>query len=154
MDRSPPKVKKRMERATTAGAWLLAIPDRFSGTELTKDEWLNNIAIRYGRRPANLPGQCDGCGNDLTLEHRLNCKRGGLIGIHHDDVHDEWAHLCDIALADLQVVIKPTILYGNGSLASANNANPSTPPTPNTTNTLGDEARGDGLAHGFCNCGR
>ncbi|KAL7474075.1 hypothetical protein ACHAW6_000069 [Cyclotella cf. meneghiniana] len=38
MERSPPKVKKRMEHATTAGAWLSTILDRFSGTELTKDE--------------------------------------------------------------------------------------------------------------------
>jgi hypothetical protein len=45
MEWSPPKVKKRMERANAAGAWLSTIPDRFSGTELTKDEWLDNVAI-------------------------------------------------------------------------------------------------------------
>ena len=59
MERLPPKVKKRMERATAAGAWLSTIPHRFSGTELTKDEWFDNVAIRYGRRPTNLPDQCD-----------------------------------------------------------------------------------------------
>ena len=74
MDRSPPKVKKRMEQATAASAQLLTIPDRFSGTELTKDEWLENVAIRYGRRPADLPDHCDGCGSGLTLEHGLSCK--------------------------------------------------------------------------------
>ncbi|KAL7478785.1 hypothetical protein ACHAW6_004562 [Cyclotella cf. meneghiniana] len=37
LERSPPKVKKRMERAAVAGAWLSTI-DRFSGTELTKEE--------------------------------------------------------------------------------------------------------------------
>ena len=31
MERSPPKVKKQMERAAVAGAWLSTIPDRFSG---------------------------------------------------------------------------------------------------------------------------
>ncbi|KAL7479281.1 hypothetical protein ACHAW6_005017 [Cyclotella cf. meneghiniana] len=117
--------------------------------ELTKDEWLDNIYIQYGQRPANLLNQCNGCGAGLTLEHRLNYKRGGLVGIHHDD-----AHLCSISLTNLQVVIKPTILYGNGSQAGANNATPSTPPTTNTTSILGDEARGDVLAHGFWNHGR
>ena len=163
MERSPPKVKKRMERSTAAGAWLSTIPDRFSGTELTKDEWLDNVAIRYGRRPANLPDFCDGCGAGLTLDHGLSCKRGGLVGIRHDDARDEWAHLCSIALTDSRVVIEPTIFYGNGSHAgdnNARNATTTTPTHPNTiqhhspSNTLGDEARGDVLAHGFWNCGR
>ncbi|KAL7474543.1 hypothetical protein ACHAW6_000515 [Cyclotella cf. meneghiniana] len=42
MERSLPKDKKRMEHATAAGTWLSTIPDRFSGTELTKDKWLDN----------------------------------------------------------------------------------------------------------------
>jgi hypothetical protein len=154
MERSPPKVKKRMERATAAGVWLSTIPDRFSGTELTNDEWLDKVAIRYGQHPTNLPDQCDGCGAGLMLEHGLSCKRGGLISIHHDDVRDEWAHLCSIALTDSRVVIEPTIFYGNGSQAGDNNANPTTPRQPNPTNTLRDEARGDVLAHSFWNRGR
>ncbi|KAL7477235.1 hypothetical protein ACHAW6_003052 [Cyclotella cf. meneghiniana] len=154
MERSPAKVKKWMDRATVAGAWLSTILDRFSGTELTKDEWFDNVAIRYGRLPADLPDHCNSCGAGLTLEHRLNCKCGGLVGICHDDVRNEWAHLCSIALTDLQVVIKPTIFYGNGSRAGGNNVTPTTPRTINQTNTLGDEARGDVQAHGFWNQGR
>ena len=115
MERSPPKVKKRMEHSTAAGTWLLTIPDRFSGTKLTKDEWFNNVAIRYSRHPADLPDHCDGCGSGLTLEYGLSCKRGGLVGIRHDDVRNEWAHLCSIALTDLRIVIEPTIFYGNRS---------------------------------------
>ncbi|KAL7474631.1 hypothetical protein ACHAW6_000596 [Cyclotella cf. meneghiniana] len=154
-----------MKQATAAGTWLSTIPDRFSGTELTKDEWLDNVAIRYGRRPADLPDHCDGCGSGLTLEHGLSCKRGGLVGIRHNDVRDEWAHLCSIALTDSRVVIKPTIFYGNGSRAGGNNANPTTPRTVNNatpttprtanhTNSLGDEAHSYVLAHGFWNQGR
>ncbi|KAL7474526.1 hypothetical protein ACHAW6_000505 [Cyclotella cf. meneghiniana] len=154
MEQLPPKVKKRMEQATAAGVWLSTIPDRFSGTKLTKDEWFDNVAIRYGQRPANLPDQCDGCGAGLTLEHGLSCKRGRLVGIRHDDVREEWAHLCSIALTDSRVVINPTIFYGNRSQASGNNATPTTPCTVNQTNTLGDEARGDVLAHSFWNRGR
>ena len=54
-------------------------------------------------------------------------------------------------------MIEPTIFYGNRSHAGANNANNANPTTshhPNPTDTLGDEARGDILAHGFWNCGR
>ncbi|KAL7480493.1 hypothetical protein ACHAW6_006188 [Cyclotella cf. meneghiniana] len=146
--------QEKMELTTTAGAWLSTIQKRFSGTKLTTDDLLDNIAIQCGQRPANLPDQCNGCGAGLTLEHGLSCKRGGLISICHDDVHDEWAHLCCIALTNSQVVIKPTIFYGNGLLASANNATQSTPHTANPTNTLREEAHSDVLAHGFWNRGR
>ncbi|KAL7475857.1 hypothetical protein ACHAW6_001756 [Cyclotella cf. meneghiniana] len=87
-----------MEHAKAAGTWLSTKPDRFSGTKFNKDEWLDNIAIIYGRCPANLPDQCDGCGAGLMLEHGLSCKQGRQVGIHHDNMHDEWAHLCSIAL--------------------------------------------------------
>ncbi|KAL7478797.1 hypothetical protein ACHAW6_004593 [Cyclotella cf. meneghiniana] len=154
MERSPPKVKKRMERAAVTGAWLSTIPDRFSGTKLTKEEWFDNVAIRYGKRPANLTDQCDGCGSGLTLEIGLSCKKSGLIGICHDDVLDEWAHQCSIALTDSCIVIEPAIFYGNGMRAGANSAANSTTNAMTATNraiTLGDEARGDVLAHSFWN---
>ncbi|KAL7475511.1 hypothetical protein ACHAW6_001428 [Cyclotella cf. meneghiniana] len=151
MERSQPKVKKQMEHVTAAGVWLSTIP---SGTKLTKDEWLDNVAIRYGRHPANLHDQCDGCRAGLTLEHGLSCKRSGLVDICHNDVCVEWAHLCSIALTDSRVVIKPTIFYGNGSRAGTNKASPTISRPPNPAKTLRDEACGDVLAHGFCNCGR
>ncbi|KAL7474993.1 hypothetical protein ACHAW6_003349, partial [Cyclotella cf. meneghiniana] len=154
MERSPPKVKKRMERAAVAGAWLSTIPNRFSGTELTRDEWFDNVAIRYGNRPANLPDHCDGCGAGLTLEHGLSCKKGGLVGIRHDDARDEWAHLCSIALTDSRVVTEPAIFYGNGTRATATNAATNATNPSGRTNTPGDEARGDVLAHCFWSRGR
>ncbi|KAL7474225.1 hypothetical protein ACHAW6_000210, partial [Cyclotella cf. meneghiniana] len=148
MERSPPKVKKRMEHAAVAGAWLSTIPERFSGTELTKEEWFDNIAIRYSNHPANLPDKCNRCMAGLMLEHGLSCKKGSLVGIRHDDMRDEWAHLCSIALTDSRVVIKPAIFYGNGTRAGATNAtNAATNATAATNHaiTLGDEARGDVL---------
>ncbi|KAL7474033.1 hypothetical protein ACHAW6_000033 [Cyclotella cf. meneghiniana] len=69
-------------------------------------------------------------------------------------MHDERAHLCSIVLTNSQVVIEPTIFYGNGLQAGVNNATPTTPCTANPTNTLGDEALGDVLAHGFWNRGK
>ncbi|KAL7474268.1 hypothetical protein ACHAW6_000257 [Cyclotella cf. meneghiniana] len=62
-------------------------------------------------------------------------------------------------------MIKPTIFYGNGSQAGGNNANsttpctvnnttPTTPRNANHTDALGDEVRGNVLAHGFWNRGR
>ncbi|KAL7475656.1 LOW QUALITY PROTEIN: hypothetical protein ACHAW6_003456, partial [Cyclotella cf. meneghiniana] len=147
-DRSPPKVKKRLERARATGAWLTTIPDRFAGTELTRHEWLDNIALRYGSRPPNLPSRCDGCGEGFTVEHALNCKKGGLVGIRHDDARDEWAHLCSLAFTNARVVIEPNILYGNDTATGPSRAAlPNSPPSPN--DTPGDESRGDVLVHSF-----
>ena len=146
-----------MEHAAIAGAWLSTIPDRFSSTELTNEEWFDNVAIRYGNCPANLPDQCDGCGASLTLEHGLKGKKGGLVGICHDDVHDEWAHLCSIALTDSRIVTKPAIFYGNEMRAGATNAaNTATNAmaAAHRATTLGDEARGNVLAHSFWSHGR
>ena len=55
------KVKKPLDRMTEAGSWIQArswiqiAPDRFDGTELSKDEWHDIITIRYGMRPKGLP---------------------------------------------------------------------------------------------------
>ena len=88
------------------------------------------------------------------LEHSLSCKKGSLVGIRHDNMRNEWAHLCSIALTNLHVVIKPAIFYGNRMQAGATNATTNALALTNHANTLGDEARGDVLAHSFWSHGR
>ena len=94
------------------------------------------------------------CGAGLTLEHGLSCKKGGLVGIRHDDVCDEWAHLCSIALSNSRVVTEPAIFYGNGTRATTNNAAISATSPTRRTNIPGNKARGDVLAHSFWSRGR
>eukprot|EP00804_Cyclotella_cryptica_P004744 CCRYP_016226-RG/>CCRYP_016226-RG protein AED:0.29 eAED:0.29 QI:0/-1/0/1/-1/1/1/0/415 len=112
--RRGPKVRKRLERMMETGAWLTAIPDRMSGTELSLQEWHDNISLRYGMVPRGLPRKCDGCGAGFTVEHGLNCKKGGLVSLRHNDVRDEWAHLCGLALGESRVTTEPLIFYGDG----------------------------------------
>ena len=142
-------MKKCLEQAGATGAWLSTIPDHFTGTELTKTEWLNNIALQYGSQPPHLPSCCNGCNEGFTVEHVLNCKKGRLIGIHHDDACDEWAHLCSLAFSNARVQIKPLIHYRHDSSERSPRCT-TTPPLPTSPNdTVGDEARGDVLVHGF-----
>eukprot|EP00804_Cyclotella_cryptica_P023631 CCRYP_011973-RA/>CCRYP_011973-RA protein AED:0.36 eAED:0.62 QI:0/0/0/0.5/1/1/2/0/132 len=42
--RQGPKVKKRLDRMKETGAWLAVIPDRFSGTALSLQEWHDNLS--------------------------------------------------------------------------------------------------------------
>eukprot|EP00804_Cyclotella_cryptica_P008690 CCRYP_018533-RD/>CCRYP_018533-RD protein AED:0.12 eAED:0.12 QI:0/-1/0/1/-1/1/1/0/466 len=147
--RQGPKVKKRLDRMKETGAWLAVIPDRFSGTALSLQEWHDNLSLRYGKTPRGLPRKCDGCGAGFTVEHGLSCKKGGLVSIRHDDVRDEWAHLCGLALTSSRVTTEPLIHYGDGMGASLGGT------TGNRNgNTLGEEARGDVSAHGFWQKGR
>ncbi|KAL7474889.1 hypothetical protein ACHAW6_001714 [Cyclotella cf. meneghiniana] len=115
----PPKVKTHLERTSATSAWLTTIPDRFSGKELSKTKWLDNIFISYRCRQPHLPSCCDGCGKGFLVEHALNLKKGGLVCIRHNSTHDKWAHLCSLTLSNARVMIKPPIIYGNDSTLEA-----------------------------------
>ena len=138
-----PKVRKRLERMKETGAWLAAIPDRLSGTVLSYQEWHDNISLRYGWTPNGLPRTCDGCGAGFTVEHGLNCKKGGLVSLRHNDECDEWAHLCGLALGNSRVTTEPLIFYGDGMRVHQG------PGSTTNGHSLGEEARGDVSAHGF-----
>ncbi len=45
------KMAKRLDRMGKTGAWLSAIPNRFDGTELSREEFQDNLA-RHSLRPA------------------------------------------------------------------------------------------------------
>jgi hypothetical protein len=138
------KVAKRLERMGETGAWLSVIPNRFDGTELSREEFQDNLAIHYGLRPRGLPECCDGCNEPFTVEHGLSCKKGGFAGQRHDDVCEELAHLCSMSLMSSRISSEPEIFYGRELNAAHRTEG----------EVLGDEARGDVGAHGFWKRGR
>ena len=146
LGRQSPRVKKRMGRMAETGAWLTLMPSRFDGTQLTAEEFRDNVALRYGLRPKDLPDRCDGCGEHLSIEHGLSCKKGGLVCIRHDDVRDEWADLAASATTAARVSTEPLIFYGGGINASQR--------ADGDEGRAGDEARGDVAVHGFWTRGR
>ena len=99
----------RQQRAQNYGAWLSVFPSRLNGTELSKNEFLDNARLQYDYAPTNLPNHCDGCGAPFTVDHVLNCKKGGLINQRHDDVADEWGHLCGLAWKPAAVSHEPYV---------------------------------------------
>ena len=62
-----------------------------------KDEFRTALQLRMGITIPNLPAICDGCGAQFSDEHALNCAKGGLITVRHDEVKHELAYLCMIA---------------------------------------------------------
>ena len=133
-----------MDRMGETGAWLSCIPNRFDGTEVSREEFFDNLAIQYGLRPRGLSEFCDGCNEPFSVEHGLNCKKGGFVGQRHDNVCEEWAHLCSMALMPARISSGPEIFHGRGLNAAQRSE----------SEVLGDEARGYVGAHGFWKQGR
>jgi hypothetical protein len=94
----------------------------------------------------------------MTVKHALCCKVGSLVHIQHDDVADEWCHLCGCALTFGRVKREPQI-YSCVSRQQRLDALSDTPsqeedtPTPPTDQTLPTSKHGDAGAHCFWQCG-
>jgi hypothetical protein len=45
----------------------------------TGQEIWDTISMRYGLIPSDLPLRCDGCDAQITHQHALCCRKGGLV---------------------------------------------------------------------------
>ena len=52
--------ERRLKWAKELRAWLIAYPNALSGTELSVDEFRDNLQLHFGFEPAGLPSHCDG----------------------------------------------------------------------------------------------
>ena len=78
---------KALEAAQEKGAsnWLNALPLKSQGYALDKQSFRDAIYTRYGIMLQRLPSHCV-CGNTYTVEHALNCKKGGFISSRHNEI--------------------------------------------------------------------
>ena len=70
--------RNRLHRATINGAWISAIPLRLNSTELSWEEFRDNIRLRYGLMLKEILATCNGCGKSFLIEHALSFPNGGL----------------------------------------------------------------------------
>ena len=94
-----PNRRRVMDRHTehkTSG-WLTSVPSLANHTDLPSESFRDALHLRYGKTPPTLPPSCDGCGAGFTIDHALNCKKGGLIIQRHDEVRDVIGDLCSMA---------------------------------------------------------
>ena len=60
--------RNRLQRATRNGAWFSAVPHRINSTELSQEKFRDNLRLRYGLMPQDIPTTCDGCGKRFSIE--------------------------------------------------------------------------------------
>ena len=82
--------RNRLHRETRNGTWLNTVPHLLNGTELSQEEFRDNICLRYRLMPQDTPTTCDGCGKRFSIKHALSCSKGGLVVAPHDDATKEW----------------------------------------------------------------
>ena len=139
LDSATPAVARRLKRSKQTGAWLTALPHNLNGTVLSAEEFRDNLRLRCGLEPQHLPARCDGCSDRFTVEHALQCRKGGLILQRHDDLAGEWHQLCAEALKPCAVTDEPRIPnYQPAPVAGAPRGN-----------NAPQELRGDVAVHGF-----
>jgi hypothetical protein len=93
---------------------------------------INSARLYVGKVPNDLPDTCDGCGATFTPERAMQCKKGGLVTIRHNDLRDTYHHLCAQAHKPSAVIGEPLI---HPCHDSAGNMQPNTPdggPLPET----------------------
>ena len=150
-----------MKRNQIGGIWLSVHPSRLNGNDLSTEEMRDNLRLRYNLAPLDMPQRCDSCGMKMTVEHALKCKVGGLVHARHDDVADEFRHLCGCALSFGKVEREPRI-YSSATTHLTSDAPTQLPNNPPTTTvnpqTMDAPAitgeRGDAGVHGFWKRGR
>ncbi len=99
---SSPKAKA-LEAAQEKGAsnWLNALPLKSQGYALDKQSFRDAICTRYGFMLQRLPSHCV-CGHTYSVEHALNCKKGGFIASRHNGIRRITADFLNEVCIDVE----------------------------------------------------
>ena len=83
-------------------AWLSVIPTARYHFDLSAREFRDALAIRYRRPLLGVPSNCDGCGEEFTLVHALDCKRCGLVTQRHNEIRDAIGDLASLVWKEIK----------------------------------------------------
>ncbi|KAL5493165.1 hypothetical protein EMCRGX_G014303 [Ephydatia muelleri] len=61
---------------------------------------IDALSLCYHRPLLKTPVHCDGCGEEFRFQHALDCKKGGLVTQHHNEVQDALGDLVAIMYKD------------------------------------------------------
>ena len=98
-----PETLRVLEQTRSQGAsnWLNVLPLAEHGFNLHKREFRDALALRYNKPLRGLPSHCP-CGQKFTINHAMNCKRGGFVIIRHNNIRDYESSLLSKVSNDVQ----------------------------------------------------
>ena len=104
LDQFPEAQQRTIKQAVGSGIshWLTTFPLERNHFDLAPIEFRDALALRYLRTPPGLPSRCDGCGESFTLQHGLDCPKGGLIIRRHNEIRD--------CLGDMAALVWPQVI--------------------------------------------
>ena len=86
-----------------------------------KREFTDAVCVRYNRALPNFPLLC-ACGQPNSINHALNCVKGGFVHQRHDQVRDLLANFCSEVVRDVEIEPKLASLNGEVLQTGANTA--------------------------------
>ena len=92
-------IQRAVEGKTSS--WLTALPIAHHHFDLSATEFRDVLALRYNRPLLKMPTNCDGCGAATSLEHALDCKKGGLVTQRHNEVRDVIGDLASVVFKEV-----------------------------------------------------
>ena len=88
-------------------SWLTASPSSATSTVLSKRDFRDAIAIRYGFALFDLAERC-ACGEALTIHHAFVCPAGGYPSARHNELRDLLAAALGEVVSDVE--LEPRLL--------------------------------------------
>ena len=101
--------RNRLHRATRNGSWLSDVPHGLNGKALSREEFRDDLRLRYGLMPQDIPATCDGCGKKFLIEHALSFPKVSLVLARHNDAVKEWGALGARAIVPSAITYKQKI---------------------------------------------
>ena len=102
-----------LERAKHSSLILQIYPSSATHSILSPQQFRDILNLRYWMPFDNdtLPTYCDGdkCGKRFSVQHALNCNKGGKINSRHRLVVEAFAKLASLAFSKSRVGIEPKI---------------------------------------------
>ena len=100
----PTETLRIIEQTKQPGAsnWLSVLPLEEHGFSLNKREFRDALSLCFNLPIKGIPSQCP-CGQKFDITHAMNCKRGGLVIMIHNNICDFEANLLSKVCNDVEI---------------------------------------------------